>query len=82
MGELLPLTLGLVLGTAVGLKRPDARVLVVALLAVPLGVLATVVTGEFRTSWGYILVDVPLVAVAAAAGAIAARLGRPERETT
>ena len=30
-----------------------------------LGTLATVVTGEFKLSWGYLLVDIPLVGLAA-----------------
>jgi hypothetical protein len=33
-------------------------------LAVVLGVCATVVTGEFKLSWEYVLVDIPLVALA------------------
>jgi hypothetical protein len=41
-----------------------------------LGVLATVVTGEFRTSWEYVLFDIPLVAISAALGWIAGRFVR------
>jgi len=39
-----------------------------AALAIALGFTATVVTGEFASSWGYVLVDVPLVALAAFLG--------------
>ena len=42
-------------------------------MAVVLGVLATVVTGEFKTSWAYLLVDIPLVAIAAIVGLLAGR---------
>ena len=33
-----------------------------------LGLLATVITGEFKTSWAYVLVDIPLVTLAAVCG--------------
>jgi hypothetical protein len=35
---------------------------------VALGVLATVVSGEFRVSWEFLLFDIPLVAVSAFLG--------------
>jgi len=46
-------------------------------LAIVLGLLATVVTGEFKTSWGYLLFDIPLVAFAAFLGLLSARHLRP-----
>jgi hypothetical protein len=46
-------------------------------LAIVLGLLATVVTGEFKTSWGYLLFDIPLVAFAAFLGFLSARHLRP-----
>ena len=42
-------------------------------VAIVLGVLATLVTGEWSTSWGFVLVDIPLVALCAAAGFSLAR---------
>jgi hypothetical protein len=80
MAELLPLTVGLLLGTAVGLRRPETGVLTIVLLAVPLGVMATVVTGEFKTSWGFLLIDIPLVAVAAAVAFVGVRMVSPARQ--
>jgi hypothetical protein len=77
MQELFPIACGLVLGGALGLLRPSVRLPVGALMAVVLGVLATVVTGEFRLSWGYVLVDIPLVACAALVGLAAGRRLRP-----
>jgi len=68
MQELVPLVSGLVVGVALGLVRPSLRWWIGALLAVALGVFATVVTGEFKTSWAYLLVDIPLVALASVAG--------------
>ena len=76
INELAPVTLGLVLGVAVALMRPWTRLTVCAALATPLGVLATVVTGEFELSLGYLLVDVPLVAATAAVGAAVTRRAR------
>ncbi len=77
MQELFPLACGLLLGAALGFVRPTIRLPVGVCLAIVLGVLATVLTGEFKTSWGYVLVDIPLVAVAAILGLFAARHARP-----
>ena len=77
MQELFPIACGLVLGGALGLLRPALRLPVGAAVAIALGVLATVVTGEFKMSWGYVLVDIPLVACAALVGLAAARRVRP-----
>jgi hypothetical protein len=73
MQELIPLGCGLLLGAALGYLRPALRVPVAAALSVVLGLLATVVTGEFRLSWGYLAVDIPLVALAALAGLLCVR---------
>src|SRR5690242_16689737 len=74
MQELLPLALGLVLGAALGIMRPGVRLIVGGGLAILLGVLVTVVTGEARLSWGYVLVDIPLVGGAAVVGLAFVRL--------
>jgi len=73
MQELFPLACGLLLGITLGFVRPTLRLPLGALLAVALGTLATVVTGEFKVSWGYLLFDIPLVAVAAFLGFLSAR---------
>ena len=77
MQELFPIACGLLLGGALGFLRPPMRLPVGAVMAVALGVLATVVTGEFKMSWGYVLVDIPLVACAALVGLVLARRLRP-----
>lgn len=77
MQELFPLVSGLLLGATLGFVRPAIRLPVGIGMAIVLGVLATVVTGEFKMSWGYLLVDIPLVAVAAILGLLAARHFRP-----
>ena len=73
MQELFPLACGLLLGAALGFVRPSIRLPVGVALAVVLGVVATVITGEFKASWAYLLVDIPLVAVAAFVSLLSAR---------
>jgi hypothetical protein len=65
--ELLPVASGLVIGLILGLLRPSLRVLVGLGLIIAFGVLATVVSGEYLVSWSFLLIDIPLVAVSAAA---------------
>jgi hypothetical protein len=72
MEEPLPLSAGLVLG-ALLVVRPSIRVPVGAALATALGVLATVASGESKVTWAYLLIDIPLVAVAAVAGFLVTR---------
>jgi hypothetical protein len=73
MQELLPLAGGLVAGVALGLLRQSLRLPLGALLAVLLGTLATVVTGEMSISPAFLLVDIPLVALASVLGLLGAR---------
>ena len=65
--EILPVVSGLFLGALIGLLRPSLRVPVGAALILAFGVLATVVSGEYLISWSFLLIDIPLVAVSAAA---------------
>jgi hypothetical protein len=71
--ELVPIVSGFAVGLALGALRPSLRLPIGAALAVVLGVLATVVTGEFRTSWAFVLIDIPLVAITAVSGLALAR---------
>jgi hypothetical protein len=73
MQELVPLGLGFLLGAGLGLLRPSLRPPIGAALAIVFGVLATAVTGEAKTSWAFVLVDIPIVAIAAALGLVAGR---------
>jgi hypothetical protein len=79
MQELIPLVCGLALGVGLGALRPGIRLPAGAALSVVVGVLATVVTGEFKITWAYVLVDIPLVAGAALLGLMAARQVRTAR---
>jgi uncharacterized membrane protein SpoIIM required for sporulation len=82
MQELVPLVSGFAAGLVLGALRPSLRLWVGAVLAVVLGVLATVVTGEFKTSWAFVLVDIPLVALASVCGLLVARRVSPRATRT
>lgn len=73
MNELFPILGGLAIGGLVGLIRPQLRLWVAAILAIVVGVLATVISGEFLVSWGFLLIDIPLVALSAIVGQALAR---------
>jgi hypothetical protein len=76
MAELIPLGFGFLLGILLGLLRSSLRLPVGMVLAVALGTLATVVTGEAQISWGFVMVDIPIVAIGSALGLLAGgRLG-------
>jgi hypothetical protein len=65
--EVLPVASGIFLGALIGLLHPSSRIPVGAALILAFGVLATVVSGEYLISWSFLLIDIPLVAVSAAA---------------
>ena len=79
--ELLPVMSGLFLGALLGPMRPSLRVPVGVALIVAFGALATVVSREYLISWSFLLIDISLVAVSAAAGLFATHrlrwAGRP-----
>jgi hypothetical protein len=77
MEEIVPLGFGFMLGTLLGLLSPGLRLPVGSLLAVALGALATVVTGEAAISWAFVLIDIPIVAVSAVLGLVAGRRVSP-----
>ena len=72
MTEIFPFFGGVLIGVLVA-RRPRIPLAVAAVLAVALGVLATVVSGEFRLSWAYLYFDVPFVALTAAGTTVLAR---------
>jgi hypothetical protein len=73
MQELVPLVSGFAVGLALGAIRPSLQLWVGGCLAVVLGVTATIATGEFKATWAFVLIDIPLVAVAALCGLAVAR---------
>lgn len=76
MHELFPIASGLVLGAVLALVRPGLRLVTGIVGAVLFGVLATVVSGEYLIGWEFLIIDVPLVAVSAAAGLLVVRSAR------
>jgi hypothetical protein len=77
--ELLPIASGLFVGCVLGLVRPGLRAPVGIGLVIVFGVLATVASGEFLESWAFLLVDIPLVAIAAVLGFVATSYLRRSR---
>ncbi|HEV7935869.1 MAG TPA: hypothetical protein VGP70_26590 [Actinomadura sp.] len=73
MTELFPIVAGLLCGMVLGRLTARRRVLVGLAFSVVAGVLATVVSGEWRISWSFLLIDIPLVAVSAVAGDLLSR---------
>ena len=65
MEELIPVGFGILLGCALGFVRFSVRLPLGGAVAVVLGITATAVTGEATISWAFVLIDIPMVAVAA-----------------
>lgn len=82
MQELFPIAWGLVLGGMLGFARPSTPLPLGAALAVVLGVLATVLTGEYESSWAFVFIDIPLVALAAFGAFAGVRHLRPATSRT
>jgi hypothetical protein len=68
--ELFRILGGLLFGSFLGYIRPKRR-WIAACVIVSLGVAATVASGEYLTSWDYLLVDIPLVGLSTAVSAVA-----------
>jgi hypothetical protein len=77
--ELFPIGCGVVLGALAGWLRPPWRWPVTGVLAIGLGVAATVVSGEAEISWAFVLIDIPMVAVAASVGFLSVHRLGPSR---
>ena len=73
MTELFPIVAGLLCGLVLGSLTARRLVLVGLAFSVVAGVLATVVSGEWRISWAFLLIDIPLVAVSAVVGDLLSR---------
>ena len=73
MTELFPIVAGLLCGLVLGSLTARRRVLVGLAFSVVAGVLATVMSGEWRISWAFLLIDIPLVAVSAVVGDLLSR---------
>ena len=76
MQELFPIVGGLLLGAALPLIRPQMRLKVGVGASVVLGALATIISGEYRIGWEFLLIDIPLVALCSVTGFVTARAVR------
>lgn len=76
MTELFPIASGLLLGSTLTLIRPRMRLTVAIGASVVLGTIATVISGEYRIGWEFLLIDIPLVALCAATAVAAVRAAR------
>jgi hypothetical protein len=76
VNELFPVASGLAIGAALALLVPRLRVPVGVCAAVACGVLATIISGEYKVGWEYLLVDIPLVALSSAASLFVVRAVR------
>jgi len=65
LNELLPIAGGILIGALLVRLPPPARLPVALIGVVVVGVLATVVSGEFRISLGFLAIDIPGTALAA-----------------
>jgi hypothetical protein len=73
MNELFPIVAGLLCGLALGSLTAKRRIFVGVAFAVVAGLLATIISGEWRISWAFLLVDIPLVAISSVAGVLLSR---------
>lgn len=71
--ELFPIASGLIVGAILPLSRPRMRVVGALVASVLLGVVATVISGEYKSGWEFLLIDIPLVAVCAVASFLTVR---------
>jgi len=62
MGEILPVAAGVVVGLICWrIASVRLRTLALVLLSVAFGALASFVNGELALTWGFLLIDIPLV---------------------
>jgi hypothetical protein len=71
--EIFPVAAGLLCGLLLGSLKAGRRWLVGLAFSLTAGSLATVVSGEWRLSWTFLLIDIPLVAGSAAVGVVLSR---------
>lgn len=73
MAEIFPVLAGLICGLVLGGLTARRRIVVGVGVSIVAGLLATVLSGEWRVSWAFLLIDIPLVAACAAIGFLASR---------
>jgi hypothetical protein len=71
--EFFPVIAGVLIGLIMGGVTARRRLWAWLALSVLFGLAATVLSGEYKVSWEYLLIDIPLVAGASAVAFIASR---------
>lgn len=68
MHEIFPVLAGALVGLVLlQVHSPRMKTIVFVALSVLLGVTATVISGEFTIGWEFVLIDIPIVMLSAAA---------------
>jgi hypothetical protein len=73
VAEIFPVLAGLICGLVLGGLTARRRIVVGVGVSIVAGLLATVLSGEWRVSWAFLLIDIPLVAVSAVVGDLVSR---------
>lgn len=68
MNELFPMMAGAVTGAALAFVTSRRRLALGIAAAVVLGAVATIVSGEYKVGWEFLLIDIPLVGFFAVVG--------------
>jgi hypothetical protein len=76
VNEIFPIASGAAVGIGLALIAPRLRLPVAFGASLVLGLLATVISGEYKIAWEFLLVDIPLVAASAWVGYLVARYFR------
>lgn len=76
MHELFPIAAGLLIGSLLVFVRPGWRLPVGLAAAIVVGVTATVISGEYKIGWEFLLIDIPGAALATGAGYLATKRAR------
>jgi hypothetical protein len=78
--EILPIVSGLLLGELLGWMEPDSRKRIGLSAALAVSFLATILSGEYRISWGFLMLDTVLVIAATLASLVTLQRVRWSRE--
>jgi len=73
VAEIFPVLAGLICGLVLGGLTARRRIVVGVGVSIVAGLLATVLSGEWRVSWAFLPIDIPLVAVSAVVGDLVSR---------
>jgi hypothetical protein len=76
VNEIFPIVSGVVVGVGLALVAPRLRLPIAFAAALVLGLIATIISGEYKLAWEFLLVDIPLVAAASWVGYLVARYFR------